>query len=169
MNKYLIDTNVLIDIKDKFDFIEGIWEFINDLCEKNSILLIKELETEIKKGDDEDFLKKEFIKNKKFIDENKNQDFIDIYKEVVNNLPNDIEENSSKMENLGERCDFYLIVYAYYLKFKKNEKNVFILTNEKESGVKLKIPYIAKFNKCECVDFIEFLEKEGKKVKLVDL
>ena len=125
---------------------------------------------EIKKGNDEDFLKREFIKNKNFIDEKKTQGFIDSHKEVIRNLPEQIREDSVLMERIGEKkCDLHLIVYAHYFKSKKGEKNIFILTSEKEKGNKLRIPYLAKFSKCECVNFTGFLEKEGKKVKLVDL
>ncbi len=164
-----MDMSTLKDIKDNLSLIEGIWEFINKLYEEGKIILIKELEEEIKKGDDKDFLKKEFIKDKKIIDEKKTQDFIDSYKEVVSNLPEDITENSIKIEKLEKGCDFYLVVYAYFYRFKRNERNVFILTNERKKGNQLKIPYIAEFSGCECVDFTQFLEKEEKKVKLVDL
>ena len=172
MNKYIVDLNVLKNIKDNYYFIDGIWEFIEKKCEENRFILLKELENEIKKGDDNDFLKAKFIKNKNFISF-KNFDFEDKekffvhYKNIIQNLPKDVKQNSSLIESLGEKLDIWLVVYSKYFKEEKKEKEISILTDEKIKGNKLTIPFIAKFNEVDCVDFFEFLKKKGKKVKLI--
>jgi hypothetical protein len=136
MDKYIIDTSALISAKNYYPpkNFEPFWKFLIDLNKKDKLIVIDKVKEEIQNG--YDFLKTDFAP--KITASNSE------IPEVINLFPF-IMKSLSSSQKIGFsqwlKCpDPYVIAYGEYLKRDGNE--IIILHGEKESGLKIRIPFV---------------------------
>lgn len=172
MNKYVIDTGVVVHIEERYSFIEGLSDFLDKVYTEERLILLKKLKKELKQPTEEtkDFWRFKFIKNKKFLDMDKDPQIISSMSNVMSMLDSSVANDESQIAVWTNKLDPWLIIYAHHFKNNHSGADVFILTHEKinpKKPNKLKVPYIA--NRCgvNCCDLQTFLQNEGKRVVLV--
>jgi len=140
---YLLDSNIFIEAKNRyygFDFCPAFWDFLDNEIDKTTIVTIKEVYTELSKGDDDLALWIKERKDSSFftaIDDEETQiEFAQIAQYVVNNFS---QEEANKFLSVA---DPWLIAKAKVLGATIVTHEVFAYPNPK----KVKIPNI-------CVQF----------------
>lgn len=152
MNKYIIDTDVLIGFNDSLpmDVYETQWKMIGENIENGKIIICEAVFNEIKKSVE----LKEWLDNyKKLIASCYSDKVLIEAKIIINEYPKLIDIN-----NPSDQSDPYVIALAKLNRFT-------VLTNEKysEGGKKTKIPYICKKMLINCINIHDFYIKEGWK------
>jgi hypothetical protein len=152
MNKYIIDTNVLIDFNDSLpmDVYITQWKMIGENIENGKIIICEAVFGEIKKSVE---LKQWLEKYKKLIEPCYSDKVLIEAKVIINNYPKLIEIN-----NPSDQSDPYVIALAKLNSFT-------VLTNEKYSvgGKKTRIPFICKEMSIKCINTHEFYRTENWK------
>ena len=128
MNKiYLIDTNILIEAKNRyyaFTICPGFWELLITHNSNSFITSIDKVKLELNKGDDE---LKNWINNvipASFFKSTNEDDIMEAYKEIVNWVQvNNQFYPEAKAEFIQDICDPYIIAYA-------KVKNCVLISNE---------------------------------------
>jgi len=142
MNKYIIDTNVLIDFNDSLPMDVYITQWKMIICEA--------VFNEIKKSVE---LKQWLEKYKKLIESCYSDKVLIEAKVIINNYPKLIEIN-----NPSDQSDPYIIALSKLNGFT-------VLTNEKYSvgSKKTRIPFICKEMLIKCINTHEFYKNENWK------
>jgi len=136
MDNYVIDTSALVTAKNYYPpkNFKPFWDFLIKLNKKHKLIIIDKVKTEIENG--YDYLSNDFAKKITTSDSD--------ISEVVNLFPQIMKSLSGSQKigiNQWLKCpDPYVIAYGYYLK--NDGKDVIILHSEKESGLKIRIPYV---------------------------
>ena len=140
MNKYIIDTNVLIDFNDSLPMDVYITQWKMIICEA--------VFNEIKKSVE---LKQWLEKYKKLIKSCYSDKVLIEAKVIINNYPKLIEIN-----NPSDQSDPYIIALSKLNGFT-------VLTNEKYSvgSKKTRIPFICKEMLIKCINTHEFYKNEN--------
>lgn len=152
MNKYIVDTDVLIGFNDALpmDVYETQWKKIGDNIENGKIVICEVVFNEIKKSVE----LKEWLDNfKKLIEPCYSDKVLIEAKVIINEYPKLININ-----NPSDQSDPYIIALAKLNGFT-------VLTNEKysEGGIKTKIPFICKKMSINCVNTHDFYRTENWK------
>ena len=152
MNKYIVDTDVLIGLNDSLpmDVYETPWKMIGKNIENKNIIICEAVFNEIKKSVE---LKLWLEKYKKLIEPCYLDKVLIEAKVIINDCPKLIDIN-----NPSDQSDPYIIALA-----KLN--GLMVLTNEKysEGGKKTKIPFICKQLSIKCINTHEFYRDENWK------
>ena len=152
MNKYIIDTNVLIDFNDSLpmDVYITQWKMIGENIESGKIIICEAVFNEIKKSVE---LKLWLEKYKKLIEPCYSDKVLIEAKVIINDYPKLIDIN-----NPSDQSDPYIIALAKLNRFT-------VLTNEKyyEGSKKTKIPFICKEMLIKCINTHEFYKNESWK------
>jgi hypothetical protein len=172
MDKYVIDTNVIINIEERYSFIEGLQGFLDDLYDNGRLVLLKKLKKELKDPTEQtsELWRFSFIDGKDFLDNDKDPRIVSSMAEVMSKLDSSVANDESQISNWTNQLDPWLIIYAHHFKNNGEDENMCVLTEEKVNPrrpQKLKVPYIASRCGIDCCDLQEFLRKEGKRVILV--
>lgn len=152
MNKYIVDTDVLIGFNDSIpmDVYETQWKLIGESIEKGKIVICEAVFNEIKKSVE----LKQWLNNYKDLISlcYKNNVLVEA-KVIINEYPKLIDVN-----NPSDQSDPYVIALAKLNGFT-------VLTNEKysEGGKKTKIPYICKKMSINCINTHDFYRIENWK------
>lgn len=150
---YVFDANCFIEPWNKFysyDFFDTYWDkFIKPHCDKEKILVQREIYDEILKKDDK--LKKWF----KECDISIVETDVEITKEVAkinNKFPNLTKESKGR-----SLADPFVIAIAKL-------RNATVVTMEHEgTELKPKIPYVCKKLGVKCIDLYQFIKKNKVK------
>lgn len=156
MRKYVLDTNIFIEAKNRyyrFGICRGFWDFLRDA--QGHIFSLDKVFEELEEGDDEltSFAKE--LRGEGFFKEN---DAFDCYEEIEQTLE-EMEYKEEAIKDFMGKADFVLVAYAY-----KNK--CIIVTHESASlggsysKKRVKIPDVCARLEIECIDTFDFLESE---------
>lgn len=158
MNKYILDTNVLISAyrtKYPFDVMPSFWKNLLLLASKVQLILIDEVENEIKKN--EDALNNWLQTNKDKFIFLQSDDFkvIDSYRLIIQGVIEDEQYTEKAKEDYASSADSWVIAHAH-------ANNYIIVTEEvydKNIKRRIKIPNVCRKHDIKCINTLEFLRE----------
>lgn len=156
MEKYVLDTNIFIEAKNRyyrFSVCQGFWDFLRK--SKENTFSLKEVFEELKIKEDQlnDFAKE--LDGCGFFKENDAQDCYD----EIDNVLRQMEYREEAIIDFMSKADFALVAYAYKYKctLVTHESAGY---GENYTRKRVKIPDVCSRLKVVCIDTFEFLERE---------
>lgn len=153
MNKYLIDSNVLIAcaFNTPFEYFPSFWIKLEEYINNNQVIICDAVVTEISAKADE--LKKWISNYKSLYRKTFEPDIVVEAKLIINKYPNLVDIN-----NPNDQADPYLIALAKI-------DNLCLISDEKysENATKARIPYVCKNETVDCLTRFDFFKKESWK------
>lgn len=163
INYYVIDSSSLIELNRRYpiDIFPSLWKNVETLVDKGWLISPREVLKEISVMDDS--LKKWAQKQKKlFRDLDAKQ--MEIVREILGKYP-----SLAKSDSEVAAADPFVIALTVELT-RNPQKTLFpggkghiIVTEEKERGNKVRIPFVCRDYSIECIDIIEMCRIEGWK------
>lgn len=158
-NFYVIDSSSLIELNRRYpiDVFPGPWDGIEDLIRRGLLVSHKEVLKEISVMDDS--LKKWSMRQKNFFKE-VDEKQMGIVREILEKYP-----SLAKSDSETAAADPFVIALAVETSPQKTllqtAKGKIIVTEERLRGNKVKIPFVCKDYKIECITIIELCRSEG--------
>lgn len=156
MEKYVLDTNIFIEAKNRyyrFSICRGFWDFLRKT--KEGIFSLQEVFEELKDKEDELNVFAKELEQCEFFRESNAQD---CYDEIYNIL-REMEYREEAIVDFVSKADFALVAYAY--------KHKCIIVTHESAGYgenytrrRVKIPDICNRLGITCINTFEFLERE---------
>lgn len=163
MNKYILDTNVLISafrIKYPMDVMPTFWILLLGAAEKGVCLLIDSVKKEILEGGDE--LSKWLQSNSNKITTLTSDDpmVIDSYSQIVQDITDDTQYSISAKNEFASKADSWIIAHAHAHKYILVTEEVY----NRDIKRKVPIPNVCLKYGLTCMNTISFLREIGLKI-----
>ncbi|MBR4140798.1 MAG: DUF4411 family protein [Campylobacter sp.] len=158
---YLIDTNILIEAKNRyypFEIVPGFWKFIKTSIQNGTIFMTKMVYDELRQGDDDlsRWVQQEILRDNLFDDGEQN--IQQQYALMANDINERIISKNFKQNYIDEflaKADLWLIAAAKI-------NNFTVVTNEDFirdlQPYKVKIPNICAYYEVACITPFEMLQ-----------
>lgn len=166
---YLIDTNTLIEAKNRyypFEIVPGFWEFIKTSIQNGTIFMTKMVYNELRQGDDDlsDWIGTEILRDNLFDDGEQN--IQRQYRLMANEISNGVISQNFRQNYIDEflaKADLWLIATAKVNGFT-------VVTNENFirdlQPYKVKIPNICAYYEVACITPFEMLQRLNMRLVL---
>lgn len=160
-NYYVIDSSSLMELNRKYpiDIFPPVWQKMESLIDKGFLVSPKEVLKEIEKGDDH---LKEWSKKQTKLFKDLTVKQIQIVQELLAKHPKWLNEDS-----MAPIADPFVIALAIEMEndpqkplFETIKKRI-VVSEERISGKKTKVPYVRQEYNIECIFLIEMFRKEG--------
>jgi hypothetical protein len=161
INYYVIDSCSLIELNRKYpiDIFPPVWQKIESLIESGFLVSPKEVLKEIERGDDH---LKEWSKKQTKLFKDLTPRQIQIVQELLAKYPKWLNEDS-----MVPIADPFVIALAIEMEADAQKtlietiKKRIVVSEERISGKKTKVPYVCQEYGIECIFLIEMFRKEG--------
>jgi len=159
MNKYIIDTSSLIELKDKYprDIFKSLWTNLENLINERRIQAPKQVYEEIKRQEDE---LTNFIDNHKqklFIDIDNDKEIMEEFGRIIRDYPRLIDHRKED----GDCADPYIIALAKIYTKRLNVGRIIVVTEDRKNKGKISIKYVCNEENITCITLIELFREEG--------
>ena len=166
---YLIDTNILIEAKNRyypFEIVPGFWEFIKTSIQNGTIFMTKMVYDELKQGDDDlsNWINREISRDNLFDDGEQN--IQQQYALMANDINERIISQNFKQVEIDrflEKADLWLIAAAKINGFTVVTRENFI---SDPKPYKVKIPNICAYYEVACITPFEMLQRLNMRLVL---
>ncbi|HLC46650.1 MAG TPA: DUF4411 family protein [Candidatus Nanoarchaeia archaeon] len=160
-NYYVIDSCSLMELNRKYpmDIFPPLWHKIESLISKGFLVSPKEVLKEIERGDDH---LKEWARRQTNLFKDLTPKQIHIVKELLAKYPKWLNEDS-----MVPIADPFVIALAIEMETDAQAtlietiKKRIVVSEERMSGKKTKVPYVCQEYDIECIFLIEMFRKEG--------
>ena len=160
-NYYVIDSCSLIELNRKYpiDIFPSVWQKIESLIDSGFLVSPKEVLKEIEKGDDN---LKEWAKKQTKLFKNLTARQIQIVQEILAKYPRWLNEDS-----MMPIADPFVIALAIEMEQDPQKtlietiKKRIVVSEERMSGKKTKVPYVSHQYGIECIFLIDMFRNEG--------
>jgi len=160
-NYYVIDSCSLIELNRKYpiDIFPTVWKKVEILINNGFLVSPKEVLKEIEKGDDN---LKEWAKKQTKLFKNLSAKQIQIVQEILGKYPKWLNEDS-----LVPIADPFVIALAIEMEQDPQKtiietiKKRIVVSEERMSGKKTKVPYVCHQYGIECIFLIDMFRNEG--------
>ena len=160
-NYYVIDSCSLIELNRKYpiDIFPSVWQKIESLIDSGFLVSPKEVLKEIEKGDDN---LKEWAKKQTKLFKNLTARQIQIVQEILAKYPRWLNEDS-----MTPIADPFVITLAIEMEqdpqttIIETIKKRIVVSEERMSGKKTKVPYVSHQYGIECIFLIDMFRNEG--------
>lgn len=160
-NYYVIDSCSLIELNRKYpiDIFPSVWQKIESLIDSGFLVSPKEVLKEIEKGDDN---LKEWAKKQTKLFKNLTARQIQIVQEILAKYPRWLNEDS-----MTPIADPFVIALAIEMEqdpqttIIETIKKRIVVSEERMSGKKTKVPYVSHQYGIECIFLIDMFRNEG--------
>ena len=158
---YVIDSCSLIELNRKYpiDIFPTVWQKVESLIDKGFLVSPKEVLKEIEKGDDN---LKEWSKKQTKLFKNLTVKQIQIVQEILAKYPKWLNEDS-----MTPIADPFVIALAIEMEkdpqttITETIKKRIVVSEERISGKKTKVPYVCHQYGIECIFLIDMFRNEG--------
>ncbi len=160
-NYYVIDSCSLMELNRRYpiDIFPPVWQRIESLIDKGFLVSPKEVLKEIEKGDDH---LKEWSKKQTKLFKDLTVKQIQIVQEILGKYPKWLNEDS-----MSPIADPFVIALAIEMETDTQKtlietiKKRIVVSEERISGKKTRVPYVCQEYNIECIFLIEMFRKEG--------
>lgn len=160
-NYYLIDSCSLIELNRKYpiDIFPPLWQNVQTLIDHGFLVSPNEVLKEIEKGDDH---LKEWCKKQKKLFKQLTPEQVKIVQDILAKHPEWLNE-----ESMTPIADPFVIALAVDMEHDTQKtlietiKKRIVVSEERMSGKKTKVPYVCQEYNIECIFLIEMFRKEG--------
>jgi len=144
VNKYIIDTSALIDAKETYppENFKPFWDLLHEMNDRGMLIIPKKVKHELKRGNENDFLRNEFLIDKK-ITNDEDQETINCLDYIIKKIP---QGNPVGFQLWLTSADPYVIACALRISRMPGptDEKVMLIHCEVERGNKIMIPYVCR-------------------------
>ena len=144
MNKYVIDTSALIDAKETYppENFKPFWDLLHEMNAQSKLIILKKVKKELMRGDENDFLRNEFLIDKK-ITNDEDQETVQCLDYIMKKIP---KGNLVGFQSWLTSADPFVIACTLRMSriSRLTDGKVMLIHCEVERGKKIRIPYVCR-------------------------